>query len=95
MEALREHLAGGSLNDSVVFDAVCMRLAAAIEETERIDRSLRDRVFGEDWVLIKAMRNAIVHNNAFVDATLIEDTVARDLDGFENGLRELQRTLGA
>lgn len=89
IELLREHLNAGPLSEQLVFDAVCMRLSAAIEEASEIDESLLLQTFGDDWRLIKAMRNAIAHGYEFIDSILIGDTIINDLAVFERGLEEL------
>ncbi len=70
------------MDDELVFDAVSMRLSAAIEELSGIDEStLLDR-FGDTWFEIKATRNVIAHNYTDIDAPQLESTVANELSGF-------------
>lgn len=52
LRILHEHLARGDLHDDTIFDAVCMRLSAAIESVAALDADLRSRVFGELWPAI-------------------------------------------
>jgi hypothetical protein len=57
LEILRSHLTRGDLDDAVVFDAVCLRLAAAIECVGAVDAAVRDDVFGTSWPVIASVRN--------------------------------------
>ncbi|HUF32417.1 MAG TPA: hypothetical protein VMN58_04315 [Acidimicrobiales bacterium] len=41
LAALRRHLERGDLSDDTIFDAVCMRLSAAIESVAMVDESRR------------------------------------------------------
>ncbi len=86
LKALRRHVARGELEDELIFDAVCQRLAAAIEGLDQLAPALLRQEFGADWKLIKATRNAIAHSYAFVDAALIRSTIAKDLTTLEAGV---------
>lgn len=68
---------------------MCQRLAAAIEELDRLDAATLLQEFGVNWKLIKATRNAIAHSYAFVDAALIRSTIAKDLTTLEVGVERL------
>ncbi len=71
------------MDDELVFDAVAMRLSAAIEELSVIDESVLLEWFGEAWFEIKATRNAIAHNYAEVNAPMLTETIANELPLFE------------
>lgn len=88
-----EHLERGGMDDQMVFDAVCQRLSSAIEEITALDPELLDTAFGEDWVKIRAMRNALVHNYEFVAPRVVQRTVAEDIPAFIESLSRLKSDL--
>lgn len=78
------------MDDELVFDAVSMRLSAAIEEVSAIDESaLLDR-FGDSWFEIKATRNVIAHNYADINAPQLETTIENELPRFVSLLVEMR-----
>lgn len=79
LELLRSHLSRADLDDAVVFDAVCLRLAAAIECVGAVDSAIRDEVFGSSWPAIASVRNRIAHSYVRVDRSIVEATVVSDL----------------
>lgn len=81
------------MTDELIFDAVAMRLSAAIEEVSPIEEPALVSAFGDTWWDMKATRNAIAHNYAYVDEELLIKSIAEDLEGFEAGLNALR--LGA
>lgn len=84
---LRDHLAFGPIEQPMVFDAVCMRLAAALEEAGKIDETRRRQAFGAMWTEMWATRNHIAHGYLAVNQGAIIDSVREDLDEFEAALR--------
>ncbi len=90
IDIARSHLDRGSLDDLLVFDAVCQRLSSAIEEITPVDDDVLDAVFGETWHLIRAMRNAIVHNYEFVSPDVIERTMQQEIPNFIASLEEMR-----
>jgi len=85
---LHDHLARGEMADSLIADAVCLRLAAAIDSVAQTTPNFRDRIFGDVWPVMWATRNRIAHGYAFIDMSIIRSTVERDLPGFESRLKE-------
>lgn len=75
-------------------DAVSMRLAAAIDALRTPDGSLEDRLFGEDWQFMWAMRNRLTHGYITVDLRIVEATISGDLPDFERTLRAELDNLG-
>ncbi|MEZ5087317.1 MAG: HepT-like ribonuclease domain-containing protein [Tessaracoccus sp.] len=72
-----------------------MRLSAAIEALQTGDPPLGERLFPGLWDDIWATRNHIAHGYAFIDASIIEETVKNDLPKFDHVLRgELARLRG-
>lgn len=89
LRVLKRHLGRGDLEDDTIFDAVCLRLAAAIESIGCIDEAARDREFGRNWSAIWSVRNRISHGYMYVDQRLIISTVENDLPAFEESLNRL------
>lgn len=90
---LRRHVVGRSLEDQLVVDAVCLRLAAAIDAVARLSVPVREQAFGRRWQVIWATRNRIVHAYTVVDPAIIAATVKHDLEGFESALRSIEQKL--
>ena len=90
---LREHLTRGDLADETIFDAVCMRLSAAIESVASISEARRVREFGDSWPAIWSVRNRIAHGYIYVDDQIIHATVSEELPEFEGVLERLARAL--
>jgi len=95
LRKLREHLTRGDLADETIFDAVCMRLSAAIESIASISEARRVREFGDSWPAIWSVRNRIAHGYIHVDDRIIHATVNEDLPELEGVLERLTRALGA
>ena len=91
---LRRHLERGDLADDTIFDAVCMRLSAAIESVAMVDDALRTRAYGDIWPAIWSVRNRIAHGYFAVDRTIIMATVDNDLGEFEEGLTSIEADAG-
>ena len=88
IEVLKRHLQRGDLGDETVADAVSLRLAAAIEAVSETSVEFCERTFGDEWKIIWATRNRIAHGYAYVDMSIIRDTVEQDLPDFEGKLRQ-------
>jgi uncharacterized protein with HEPN domain len=91
LEILRAHVEAGSWEDQVTVDAVCLRLAAAIDASSRLSEAARAEAFGTLWPAVRATRNRIVHGYVTVDAEIVRATVEHDLDGFAAALRRIGR----
>mgnify|MGYP000287598618 CR=1 FL=1 len=89
LEVLRSHQVRRDLDDQTVADAVCLRLASAIEAVANMTPEVRADAFGEEWPLIWATRNRIAHGYTFIDRGMIEATIIKDLPAFEATLRRL------
>lgn len=86
----RSHLDRGSLDDLLIFDAVCLRLSSSIEEISPIDGEILEAVFGDSWHLIRAMRNTIVHNYEYVSPAAIERTMEEEIPEFIASLEAMR-----
>ncbi len=67
------------LSDDIVFDAVCMRLSAAIDALSRIEETRRIALFGDNWRAMWGLRNRIAHGYVTVDRASVEATVRTDV----------------
>lgn len=77
---LQRHVAEGSWDAQMTVDAVCLRLAAAIDTASRLSERGRAEAFGESWSAVWATRNRIVHGYTTVDRQIVRATVENDLD---------------
>lgn len=90
---LRTHLERGDLDHEVVFDAVCLRLAAAIECVGSVDADRRAEMFGSGWRAVASVRNRIAHGYIRIDRAIIAATVNGDLPSFEAKLDLLEQLI--
>ena len=88
LEVLRQHLSKGSFDDPVIFDAVNMRLSAAVETISQTSNWLRETYFGESWRFMKSMRNRISHGYSLLDLELVQGTIDGEVPYFEAQLRQ-------
>ncbi len=77
-ELMVDH-ARGDVMDQLVVDAVSMRLSAGVEVLNRLDSSVRDRLFGDSWPLMWGMRNRIAHGYLLVEPAIIRRTLDTDI----------------
>jgi uncharacterized protein with HEPN domain len=89
LTVLNEHMQRGDLSDSVIADAVSMRLAAAIDALAATTEEFRQRNFGDDWHAMRSTRNRIAHGYIFIDINMIRATVEHDVP---NLVERLKRT---
>jgi uncharacterized protein with HEPN domain len=89
LAVLEQYLDGSDLSASMTFDAVCMRLSAAIEALSRVPAEWLVAEFGAEWPRIRATRNAIAHVYDEVDETQIHRVVSFALPRFTAGVRNL------
>jgi len=76
---MNEHRRRGSLDDLVILDAICLRLASAIESLSRLPEQRRQDLFGNEWHVIWATRNRIAHAYVHLDASIIAATLDHDV----------------
>lgn len=91
LRVLHEHVARGDMEDETIFDAVCMRLSAAIESLGAIDDGLREQAFGSSWPAIWSVRRRIARGDVVIDRQIIVSTVDHDLPEFEERIAYLAR----
>lgn len=76
---MREHQQRGSLDDAVILDAICLRLASAIESLSRLPAERLDDLFGGEWRAMWATRNRIVHGYVRIDPNIIATTLSHNV----------------
>lgn len=86
LETAQRH-AANDLDQQVVIDAICMRLSAGIEALARLDDTTREALFGDDWKLMWGMRNRIAHGYLLVEATIVSETMQRDVPAIVKRIR--------
>ncbi|MGF0115010.1 HepT-like ribonuclease domain-containing protein [Promicromonospora sp. Marseille-Q5078] len=86
---LQRHVAEGSWDAQMTVDAVCLRLAAAIDSASRLSERGRAEAFGDGWPAVWATRNRIVHGYTAVDGEIVRATVENDLGAFWAALDHL------
>ncbi|HJD51541.1 MAG TPA: DUF86 domain-containing protein [Candidatus Rothia avistercoris] len=67
------------LEDSLVLDAIALRLSAAIDALNRLPGAIKDDLFGATWPLMYGMRNRIAHGYALIDSAMVQVTVAEEI----------------
>lgn len=79
IKAIGRHLERGELSDSLVFDAVRVRLIEIGEAVSHIDQRLLRREQEIDWRAIKDMRNHLAHNYFGTDESIVGEVVDHGL----------------
>lgn len=90
IDAIREHLGRGSLDDGLVFDAVRVRLIEIGEAVKFLSSELLDREPDLPWSQIAAMRDRIAHRYFDTSHAIVSATVAHDLPELESAIRRLR-----
>jgi uncharacterized protein YutE (UPF0331/DUF86 family) len=82
LRLLREHLSRGSLDDTLIRDAVSHRLEVAIDAVGKVSQDLLQAEAREDWPKIVGMRNMLAHQYADLDQEILQNTIDNRLEGF-------------
>lgn len=75
------------LDEQVVVDAICLRLAASIESLSRLAPEVKTALFGTDWRDMWGLRNRVTHGYLLVNPAIIRRTLEVDLPQLDNLLR--------
>lgn len=67
------------LNEDVVLDAIALRLVAMIDQLSKLPDDIRLQIVGDEWHVMRGMRNRIVHGYATVNPTTVRMTVEAEL----------------
>lgn len=78
-EAIAAHLARGSMDDGLVFDAVRVRLIEIGEAVKDIDPTVLADEPGVPWRDVAGMRDHLAHRYFDTTHSLVEATIDRDL----------------
>jgi len=89
IEAIRSHLARGSLDDGLVYDAVRVRLLEIGEAMKGIDPGLLATEPTVPWREIARMRDHLAHRYFDTDHAIVRDVVDHDLDPLAVAVRAL------
>ena len=79
IDAIRDHLARGGLDDGLVFDAVRVRLIEIGEAVKAIGADVLAQEPDIAWSDIAAMRNYLAHRYFDTDHGIIQATIDHDL----------------
>lgn len=91
--AIANHMERGDLTDSLVFDAVRMRLVEIGEAVKSLKRETTDLEPEIPWSLIARMRDRLTHRYFDNEASIIEATVNGHLPQLEGAVRRLLAAL--
>ncbi|MGH9304788.1 MAG: HepT-like ribonuclease domain-containing protein [Acidimicrobiales bacterium] len=90
IEAIRDHLPRGTLNDDLVFDAVRVRLIEIGDAVKALSPGLLTHEPGLPWAQIAGMRDRLAHRYFDISHAIVSATVAEDLPQLEAAVRRLQ-----
>ena len=87
--AIRAHLQRGELSDSLIFDAVRVRLIEIGEAVKGIGEDLLESEPGIPWAQIAAMRDRLAHRYFDTSHAIIAATIAADLPELDAAVARL------
>jgi uncharacterized protein with HEPN domain len=94
IHAIRAHLERGSLDDSLVFDAVRMRLVEIGEAINDLPASLLAVEAEIPWKQVVGMRHKLAHHYFDTAHGIVAGTVEEDLPVLESAVARLIRLSG-
>lgn len=89
IEAINDHLTHGDLRQSLVYDAVRVRLIEIGEAVKGIDQALLETEPAIPWSAIARMRDHLAHRYFDTDHTVVVDVVENELVPLEAAVRAL------
>ncbi len=89
IEAIKDHLTRGSLDDGLVYDALRVRLIEIGEAVKGISPDLLDTEPDVPWKAIARMRDHLAHRYFDTDHAIVQDVVANELEPLLNAVRSL------
>lgn len=89
-QAIDDHMARGTLDDDLIFDAIRMRLLEIGEAVKGIDRDLLAEEPSIPWQDIAGMRDHLARRYFDTDHLIISTVITRDLPPLVAAIRRLQ-----
>jgi uncharacterized protein with HEPN domain len=93
IDAIRAHLRRGGLSDSLVFDAVWIRLLEIGEAVKALPAELLDTQPAIPWRQVARMRDHLAHRYFDTAHDIIQATVEEDLPELERAVRAMTAAL--
>ena len=88
-DAIRAHLTRGELSDSLVFDAVRVRLIEIGEAVKALPADLLANEPDLPWAQIAGMRDRLAHRYFDISHAIVAATVEHDVPELERATRSL------
>jgi len=89
IDAIRAHLTRGELSDSLVFDAVRVRLIEIGEAVKALPADLLAKEPDLPWAQIAGMRDRLAHRYFDTSHAIVAATVEHDVPELERATRSL------
>ena len=89
IDAIRAHLTRGELSDSLVFDAVRVRLIEIGEAVKALPADLLAKEPDLPWAQIAGMRDRLAHRYFDISRAIVAATVEHDVPELERATRSL------
>jgi uncharacterized protein with HEPN domain len=90
IDAIREHLGRGSLDDGLVFDAVRVRFIEIGEAVKGLSPELLATEPGLPWSEIAGMQDVLAHRYFDTSHAILQATVDNDLPELEAAVERMQ-----
>lgn len=94
IEAIRDHLARGNLDDGLIYDAVRVRLIEIGEAVKGTSAERLEAAPDIPWRAIARMRDHLAHRYFDTDHAIVQDVVDNELDPLLAAVRSLQSATG-
>lgn len=78
---------GRDLVDEAILDACALRLMAMLDTLGQLPVDSLYEMFGDDWNLMRGVRNRIVHGYATVDPDVIAETMRSEPPAVRDTIR--------
>lgn len=89
IEAIKDHLTKGDLDEGLIYDAVRVRLIEIGEAVKGISTELLDTEPDIPWKAIARMRDHLAHRYFDTDHAIVQDVVDSELDPLLHAVRSL------
>jgi len=95
VEAIRDHLARGALDDGLIYDAVRVRLIEIGEAVKDISPELLENEPNVPWRAIARMRDHLAHRYFDTDHAIVVDVVETEVEPLRTAVGALLARLDA